>query len=408
MEDVLVEFKNVTKRFDTRTILDNVNLKIYENHVTTIIGKSGTGKSVLLKHIIGLLAPTEGSILFRGKPINNLKKKELDEFRSQFSYCFQNNALFDSFTVFENIALPLQQTMKMSKKEIEKKVMDKVEQLELLEVTYKYPSELSGGMQKRVALARALITDPKIVLFDEPTTGQDPIRKNAIVGMISQNQRKFGFTTVMISHEIPDVFFISDRILILYDGQIIFQGSYNELDQLEHPMVDEFVKSLEGFQDELTGLHSKKSFDGLYEKSVKQKESHETISVVVFILEGFDELNDKLGNRRTLEIVQSLGETVNKHFGQVGISTRIGSDQIATILPNTDPRIAEQMLDDFSKNVQDQGLAGIQVDIQPGAHSEGFSFSISAGLAKGQGGEKIEVLSNLARSSKKTVARFLC
>jgi phospholipid/cholesterol/gamma-HCH transport system ATP-binding protein len=337
-----------------------------------------------------------------------LKKKELDEFRSQFSYCFQNNALFDSFTVFENIALPLQQTMKLSKKEIEKKVMDKVEQLELLEVTYKYPSELSGGMQKRVALARALITDPKIVLFDEPTTGQDPIRKNAILGMISQNQRKFGFTTVMISHEIPDVFFISDRILILYDGQIIFQGSYNELDQLEHPMVDEFVKSLEGFQDELTGLHSKKSFDGLYEKSVKQKESHETISVVVFILEGFDELNDKLGNRRTLEIVQSLGETVNKHFGQVGISTRIGSDQIATILPNTDPRIAEQMLDDFSKNVQDQGLAGIQVDIQPGAHSEGFSFSISAGLAKGQGGEKIEVLSNLARSSKKTVARFLC
>lgn len=408
MEDVLVEFKNVTKRFDTRTILDNVNLKIYENHVTTIIGKSGTGKSVLLKHIIGLLAPTEGSILFRGKPINNLKKKELDEFRSQFSYCFQNNALFDSSTVFENIALPLQQTMKLGKKEIEKKVMDKVAQLELSEVAYKYPSELSGGMQKRVALARALITDPKIVLFDEPTTGQDPIRKNAILGMISQNQRKFGFTTVMISHEIPDVFFISDRILILYDGQIIFQGSYNELDQLEHPMVDEFVKSLEGFQDELTGLHSKKSFDGLYEKSVKQKESHETISVVVFILEGFDELNDKLGNRRTLEIVQALGETVNKHFGQVGISTRIGSDQIATILPNTDSRIAEQMLDDFSKNVQDQGLAGIQADIQPGVHSEGFSFSISAGLAKGQGGEKIEVLSNLARSSKKTVARFLC
>ncbi|MBW2144677.1 MAG: diguanylate cyclase, partial [Deltaproteobacteria bacterium] len=179
------------------------------------------------------------------------------------------------------------------------------------------------------------------------------------------------------------------------------------LDQLEHPMVDEFVKSLEGFQDELTGLHSKKSFDGLYEKSVKQKESHETISVMVFILEGFDELNDKLGNRRTLEIVQALGETVNKHFGQVGISTRIGSDQIATILPNTDPRIAEQMLDDFSKNVQDQGLAGIQADIQPETHSEGFSFSISAGLAKGQGSEKIEVLSNLARSSKKTVARFL-
>jgi phospholipid/cholesterol/gamma-HCH transport system ATP-binding protein len=251
MENTLIEFQNVTKRFGNRTILDKVNFEIYDGHVTTIMGKSGTGKSVLLKHIIGLLSPTEGRILFRGKPMDEMSRREVDEFRNQFSYCFQHNALFDSLTVFENVALPLQYTTNMGKKEIERKVLEKVDQLELSEVPYKYPSELSGGMQKRVALARALITDPRIVLFDEPTTGQDPIRKNAILGMIAQNQKKFGFTTIMVSHEIPDVFFISDRILILYDGQIIFQGAYDELDQLKHPMVDEFVKSLEGFQEEL-------------------------------------------------------------------------------------------------------------------------------------------------------------
>ena len=132
--------------------------------------------------------------------------------------------MFDSLTVLENIALPLRQTTRMGKREIEDEALERITQLELAEVAQKYPSELSGGMQKRVALARALITDPKIVLFDEPTTGQNPIRKNAILSMIVQNQKRFGFTTIMISHDIPDVFFISDRILVLHDGQVNFQA----------------------------------------------------------------------------------------------------------------------------------------------------------------------------------------
>ncbi len=125
MEDVLIEFKNVTKKFGTRTVLDHVDLQIHEGHVTTIIGKSGTGKSVLLKHIIGLLAPTEGTVLFRGKAIHDMDRKEFDALRSQFSYCFQNNALFDSLTVFGNIAMPLEQTTTMRKREIEAKVVEK-------------------------------------------------------------------------------------------------------------------------------------------------------------------------------------------------------------------------------------------------------------------------------------------
>ena len=405
MSEALIEFKNVTKRFGNRTILDQVNLEVHDGQVTTIIGKSGTGKSVLLKHMIGLLSPTEGNILFRGKIIDEMSQKELDEFRSQFSYCFQNNALFDSLTVFENIAVPLQQTTKMDKREIDNKVMEKIDQLELSEVPHKYPSELSGGMQKRVALARALITDPKIVLFDEPTTGQDPIRKNAILSMIVHNQKKFGFTTIMISHDIPDVFFISDRILVIYDGQIIFQGPYHEIDQLEHSMVDEFVKSLEGFEDELTGLYSKKTFTRAYEKAVSQKEPEETLTVAVFTLDNLDRVSENLGHTKAQELIQALGAYINKHFGDVGISNRFGRDQIVTILPSTDRNTAEGLLEKFAQDLKKEGLVGIQAEIQP---ADCFTFSILAGLAEGKTSTDIEITSEKAKSLQKEIARFQC
>ena len=405
MGEALIEFKNVTKRFGNRTILDQVNLEVYDGQVTTIIGKSGTGKSVLLKHMIGLLSPTEGNILFRGKLIDGMSQKELDEFRSQFSYCFQNNALFDSLTVFGNVALPLQQTTEMDKREIDNKVMEKIDQLELSDVPHKYPSELSGGMQKRVALARALITDPKIVLFDEPTTGQDPIRKNAILSMIVQNQKKFGFTTIMISHDIPDVFFISDRILVLYDGQVIFQGPYHEIDQLEHSMVDEFVKSLEGFEDELTGLYSKKTFTKVYEKALSQKEPGETLTVAVFTLDDLDGVTENLGHTKAQELIQALGAYINKHFGDVGISNRFGRDQVVTILPSTDRDTAEGLLENFAKDLQEGGLVGIQAEIQP---ADCFTFSILAGLAEGKASTEIEITSEKAKSLQKEIARFQC
>jgi phospholipid/cholesterol/gamma-HCH transport system ATP-binding protein len=228
----LIEFKDVTKRFGDKTVLNGVNLKIFENQITTIIGKSGTGKSVLLKHIIGLLKPDGGAILFQGKAVGEMKKGEWDGHLSQISYLFQSNALFDSMTVFENVALPLRQTTDLGKKEIRERVMTGLEQTELAEVADKYPSELSGGMQKRVALARALVTSPKIVLFDEPTTGQDPIRKNAILSMVARYRAKFGFTAVMVSHDIPDVYFISDRIILLWERGVAFEGTYAEMTEL--------------------------------------------------------------------------------------------------------------------------------------------------------------------------------
>ena len=261
----IIEFRNVVKAFGERTILDGVDLSIYKGEVTTLIGLSGTGKSVTLKHIIGMLKPDSGQILYQGNAIDEMSKKEWNQYIGRISYMFQNNALFDSMTVFENVAMPLKYTTKLSKKQIAEKVMARIEQTELTEVADKYPSEISGGMQKRTALARALVTDPEIVLFDEPTTGQDPIRKNAILGMVAQYQKKFGFTALLISHEIPDVFFISNRILALYDKQIVFQGTAEELESWDHPFNDEIVTSIEGLQEELTGLYSKRHFKVRYQ-----------------------------------------------------------------------------------------------------------------------------------------------
>jgi phospholipid/cholesterol/gamma-HCH transport system ATP-binding protein len=249
----LIEFRNITKRLGGRTVLDSINLQIYEGEVTVLIGKSGSGKSVLLKHIIGLLKPDDGEILFRGKPIGSMNKTEWDTNMRRISYMFQNNALFDSLTVYENIALPLRQTTRLSKNEINKRVAARVEQTELTGETSKYPSELSGGMQKRVALARALVTDPEIVLFDEPTTGQDPVRRNAILGMIAEYQKKIGFTAILISHDIPDVFFIANRVLVIYEGKIVFQGTPQELEGFKHPIVDEYAQSIKTFRKKVNG-----------------------------------------------------------------------------------------------------------------------------------------------------------
>jgi phospholipid/cholesterol/gamma-HCH transport system ATP-binding protein len=270
MKAPLIEFRNVTKRFAENIVLNKVNLAIYQNEITTIIGKSGTGKSVLLKHIIGLLAPDEGMVLFNGKPIKGMKNSELDECRTQISYMFQNNALFDSMTVFENIALPLRQTTNLKRKDIEKKVLSRIEQMELLDVVHEYPSKLSGGMQKRVALARALITDPTIVLFDEPTTGQDPVRKNLILGMIARYRKQFSFTAVLVSHDIPDIFFISDRILILWEGNVDFQGTYQELRKLNHPFLHELKESIAHLGQELNGDVSREMLTLRYDLATNQ------------------------------------------------------------------------------------------------------------------------------------------
>jgi len=238
----LIEFNQVFKRFGDNAVLKGVDLSIYQGQVTAIIGKSGIGKSVLLKHIIGLLEPDAGEILFQGQAISTMTAAERKAVKMKFSYMFQGTALFDSMSVYENVALPLKEKGRVPFREIESRVRDKLAQLDLVGIEDKYPSQLSGGMKKRVAMARALVTDPEIVLFDEPTTGLDPIRKNAAHAMIAEYQKTFGFTGVMVSHEIPDVFYISQRIAMLDQGRIVFQGSCEEIQNSTEPVIRQFIR----------------------------------------------------------------------------------------------------------------------------------------------------------------------
>ena len=246
MDRPLVEFVDVRKGFDGNEVLKGIDLQIYRGQVTTIIGKSGTGKSVLLKHVIGLLTPDSGQILFEGRPMDGFSRAERSEIKKKCSYMFQNTALFDSMTVYENISLPLMERGRLKRAQIRQRVLEKMEQLDIADIGPKYPSQLSGGMKKRVAMVRALITEPEIVLFDEPTTGLDPIRRNAAHQMIHDYQQRFGFTGIMVSHEIPDVFYISQRIAMLDEGRIIFQGSCRQIQESGHPLIRAFLSGWEG------------------------------------------------------------------------------------------------------------------------------------------------------------------
>lgn len=409
MEKPLIEFRDVTKRFNGTSVLERANLTIYENQITTIIGKSGSGKSVLLKHIIGLLSPDEGSILFRGRPVSEMKKSEWDRYRSQISYMFQNNALFDSMSVFENISLPLTQTTNLRMKDIKRRVMSRIEQMELTDVVHKYPSELSGGMQKRVALARSLVTDPTIVLFDEPTTGQDPIRKNVILSMIAHYRKQFGFTAVLISHDLPDVFFISDRILLLWEGKIAFHGTYDELTRLRHPMIDEFLRSIEGLQDELTGLLSKEMFRSRYALTLGGGHVDTTITAVLFSVR-FNFLTDMLGPQAAIEVLKTLGEYVNEYFDPLGgFSARRRRGEILTILPHMGLEESRQLVYDFSHKLQQKALPNIQALTRVEAGVEAcFEISVTTGVTEGSSADDIEQIIEKADAKRKIIARYQC
>ncbi|MFU8848577.1 MAG: ABC transporter ATP-binding protein [Opitutales bacterium] len=225
-----LSIRGLKKHFGENKVLDGIDLEVSDASVTTIIGKSGIGKSVLLKCISGLLQPDAGRIELNGKPIAANRGASADGSHC-FSYMFQNNALFDSLTAFENIALPLRETTRLKGKEIKEQVESILEQVELTEAAARFPGELSGGMKKRVALARALVTKPQIVLFDEPTTGLDPERKFSVFEMIADYRERFGFTALLVSHDIPEVFEISDRVAWLDEGRIKFFGPPDQLNE---------------------------------------------------------------------------------------------------------------------------------------------------------------------------------
>jgi len=238
--DPIVSFQNVHKAFGRQKVLDDVSLDIERGKTTVIIGPSGTGKSVFIKLLVGLLKPDQGAIRVDGEDITRLKEKQLYEVRKKFGMLFQDGALFDSMDVGENVAFPLRRHTKKSEREIREIVANKLAQVGLPGIEHKFPSELSGGMRKRVGIARAIALEPEIVLFDEPNSGLDPVMSDAIDKLILRMQRELGLTFVVISHDIPGTFQIADRIAMLYKSKLIAYGPAQELQDSRDPILRQF------------------------------------------------------------------------------------------------------------------------------------------------------------------------
>jgi phospholipid/cholesterol/gamma-HCH transport system ATP-binding protein len=243
----MIELVDIHKSFKKHQVLKGLNLKIEDGKTTVIIGRSGGGKSVLLKHIIGLLKPDRGEVLIDGIDITKLNDKKLNTIREKFGMLFQEAALFDSMTVKENVAFPLREHTRMSEAEITDVVADKLKSVGLTGVENIMPSELSGGMRKRVGLARAIALQPEIVLFDEPTTGLDPVMTEAINQLIMDTQKALNATCVVISHDLQSIFKISHKIAMLYEGEIIEYGTPDEIQASKNPVMEQFLSgSIEG------------------------------------------------------------------------------------------------------------------------------------------------------------------
>lgn len=237
----MIRVVNLHKSFGGQKVLQGVNLDFAKGKITTIVGTSGCGKTVLLKHLNALLLPDKGEVLIDGTDITKLRQRELYQIRGKFGVLFQGAALLDSLSVFDNVAFPLREKTRMKENEIRSKVDDRLDQVGLGQMGHKLPAELSGGMRKRAGLARALIMDPEIVLFDEPTTGLDPVLASSIHQLIARTQADFGFTGIIVSHTIPQVFEISDYVAMLANGVVEELTSPEGFRASQNPVVQQFI-----------------------------------------------------------------------------------------------------------------------------------------------------------------------
>ncbi|ASQ89987.1 ABC transporter ATP-binding protein [Prosthecochloris sp. GSB1] len=233
----MIELQEITLRYGDRQILDKVSLTIEDNKIKAVLGPSGVGKSTILKLILGLIKPNYGKIFIDGVDITPLKESQLYPIRRKMGIVFQGNALFDSLTISENLGFFLRENLKLSESEVEKRVRDQIAFAGLEGYEDSLPESLSGGMKKRVAIGRALIFNPAMILFDEPTAGLDPVSSKKILGLISQLRRKSGLGAVLVTHIIDDVFQVADSVAVLYKGQIIFDDDTAKLHESDHPFI---------------------------------------------------------------------------------------------------------------------------------------------------------------------------
>jgi phospholipid/cholesterol/gamma-HCH transport system ATP-binding protein len=240
----MIELREVSKRFGTQVVLDGVDFNVREGETVALLGPSGTGKSVLLKHIIGLIRPDSGTIIVDDKDVTKLKRRELAALRSGIGYVFQNGALFDSMNVFENVRLGITDEEKFRDLEYaEQRVRECLRLVNLSsETMVKYPAELSGGMRKRVGIARAIAGSPKYLLYDEPTSGLDPVNADVIDGLVKRLDNELGVTSVMVTHDVRGAFRVADRLALLTGGKIVQQGTQEEFLASRNPKVQEFLE----------------------------------------------------------------------------------------------------------------------------------------------------------------------
>jgi len=250
----LLWVEKMQKTFGSRAVLRGVSFAVDRGTVFTVLGPSGAGKSVLLKCLANIEEPDCGEVFFDGRPMDFRRRDSRESFRRRCSFLFQGNALFDSLTALENVALPLEQTTPLTRSEIRDRALEALEQLELHEHADQYPGMLSGGMQKRLALARAIVTRPEMVFFDEPTAGLDPLRRNAVFAMIAKYQKVFGFTALIVTHDVPEALAASSVVALLYHGELCFCGTPSEFEASDNPVIASFRDSPDALRSTLAAV----------------------------------------------------------------------------------------------------------------------------------------------------------
>jgi phospholipid/cholesterol/gamma-HCH transport system ATP-binding protein len=243
MVDPVIEIKNLKKSFGSEMVLKDVSLRLMDGENLVVLGKSGTGKSVLIKCIVGLLNADGGSIHVFSKNVNGLPRQEMGELRKKIGFLFQSGALYDSMTVKQNLEFPLRRTRKdLNKKEIDRKINEVLENVGLADALHKMPSQLSGGMRKRISLARTIVVDPVIMLYDEPTTGLDPVTSDEISTLINEVQKKYKTSSMIITHDIKCALKTADRIIMLDDGEVYMEGKITDFGNSKDPLIKSFFQ----------------------------------------------------------------------------------------------------------------------------------------------------------------------
>jgi len=395
MDEPILQIRDLHKRFRKLQVLRGVNLDIRTGETTTIIGKSGTGKSVLLKHLICLLEPDRGRVLFQGQDLRKMKRRELLAYRRRFSYMFQHMALFDSLSVYDNVAMPLRETLRLKPPAVRERVYEMLAEVELEEFAHSFPGELSGGMQKRVALARALVTHPEIVLFDEPTTGLDPIRKASVHSLIAETQKSFGFTAIIVSHDIPDVFDVSDTVAMLEQGRVIATGPPAQIEAAKDSRVRSF---LQGIASEESAKWEAEAHIGDTIVLERSGGLNSNMTVLALTLERRQAVQESTAGQVGRLLLCGLRQVVQAHFPEA-LSCRYSRQTLLVFLPG---RGSDESFE------QCQAMAG---NLEPGALGADYAggpleLTLRGGVAAAEHCVELNQMIHLALARQVTMRKL--